>query len=386
MTIDLFHGAHRQGLRLAILVSVIALTPCVSAQSNWGDRSFETTSTYDWNRRWEGSGGLSSNSRASDWEFGVTGDNSDIGFIVRGVDPNSAASRLGVARDDVIVCIGTDRVGQIGNQIYDFGEELNRHADSTGRVQMLVWQRRNGQLRSVNAQLERASSGLRGRLIIRDSWPPRDSVVTVRLENVSRPNYQVRNGEYSFRLPAYGVGEIPFELAFDPMYISPNDTYRLQAFVTSGGRTVFYAQQPPLVLTRGNPTNVDVVLTPATYYADRPQVDNGQYIPIDAYRSRIINAYRRFLGRMPTSVEVAAWEGYSDMFQRVDRLPLELMATDEYFNRSGGTDEAWMRNVFTEIVGHGPTTGELDSWLRRLADLRYSRGELLRQLDMQARG
>ena len=140
--------------------------------------------------------------------------------MVRQVMRDSAAARAGVVPGDVIVCVAGDQVGRVGNQIYDLEEEVSRHATSRGRVSMLMMDRRLGRLRSVNVQLGTRVSGLKGTLSVVDGRRlPMDAVVTIRLENQSRPSFQVRNGETSFRLSSFGVGNVPFQLNYDTRYI-----------------------------------------------------------------------------------------------------------------------------------------------------------------------
>ena len=62
------------------------------------------------------------------------------------------------------------------------------------------------------------------------------------------------------------------------------------------------------------------------------------------------------------------------------------MATEEFFSQMGGNTNRWLRASFQEIVGHAATSTEIDLWMRRFGELRYSRTELLNQLSMQARG
>ena len=215
---------------------------------------------------------------------------------------------------------------------------------------------------------------------------PNDAVVTVRLENESRPSYQVRNGESSFRVPNFGVREIPFELNFDPRYISNNDTYMLRAFVTSAGRTISSTLRPTYVLTKGNPSRVRLVLESPTQYPGGGNFIQAGYAPSVDYQRQVAAIYQRVLRRMPTNMEFAALYRTPNVAAAVQRLPLDLMATQEYFMRSGGDNFTWTRQVFTEIVGHAPTSTEIDRWMRRFGELRYSRTELLNQLNMQAQG
>ena len=83
---------------------------------------------------------------------------------------------------------------------------------------------------------------------------------------------------------------------------------------------------------------------------------------------------------------MAAYNRLSDMSNRINQLPMELKASQEYYSRAGGSDQYWIERVFNEIVGHSPSRAETDLWMRRLVELRNSRFQLLEQLTMQARG
>ncbi len=366
---------------------LMAIAPQESkAQLGWGDRSFDNSTVSNSDRRWEGSW-LAPTGSNRNWQFGVLVDNTETGAVVRQVDPNSSAARSGLVQGDVIVCVAGDQVGRVGNQIYDIEEEVSRHADSSGRVSMLILDRRLGQLKPLEVQLGNTRAGLSGTLTINGGERlPMDAVVTIRLENESRPNYQIRNGESSFRLSNFGVGNIPFELNYDQSYISNIDTYFLRAMVTSGGRTIYQTQRPTYVLTKGNPTNVQLTLVPAIYQPIGGNFIQTGYVPANVYQQQINAAYQRYLNRLPTTMELAAFERMPDIAARVQRLPADLMATEEFFSQMGGSMDSWLRAAFRELVGHAPSSTEIDLWMRRFGELRYSRTELLNQLAMQARG
>lgn len=216
---------------------------------------------------------------------------------------------------------------------------------------------------------------------------PADSIVTVKLENVTRPHFVVRNGENAFRLPSYGSNEIPFVLNYDPSYIFRGDTYRVRAQVTSRGRTIYDTVQPQFVLTQGNPNSVVMELTPVSYTAasgNGSVVVAAGYANYDAVSRQVAAAYQRYLGRQPTSLELAAWQQLPDIEFRITTMPLEIMAAQEYYDLTGNNNLVWMERVFKEVIGRSPNTQELDQWMRRFAELRYSRMELLRQLSAQA--
>lgn len=379
------------GVLIAFHAALVLVGAC-SGQTNWDDQYNSPDSYADWGRNWESYGWSSNTASRAEWNFGITGDNTDVGVMVRQVTPNSAAFQAGINPGDVIVCVDRGQVGRVGNQIFDLTEELNRRADPSGRVRMLVQERRTGQLRTIGVQLDRNTGGLSGMLLLRDPRLPRDAVVTVRLENVTRPYYVVRNGQYSFRVTSFNRGQIPFQLNFDPRYINSQDRYQVRAFITSAGRTIYDSPQPQYVLTQGAPATVQLYLEPASFgpYAADVGTGNGGnivaagYSPVDGYSQQITEAYQRYLGRAPTSIELAAWYQAPDVGYQVQRLPMELMAGQEYFDRTGNNRAGWVQRVFTEVIGRPPSGGELDLWMRRFAELRYSRTELLSQLNMQA--
>ncbi len=345
-----------------------------SSETTWG------------NERWLGSSGTD-----QEWRLGIEGANTQTGVVVKQVAPNSAAARAGINRMDVIVCVAGDQIGIVGGKVFDLKEELNDHADSRGGVELLIQDSRSGRLKALRVQLDDEQPGLTGTVVIPAGRLPANSVVTVQLTNTSRPQYVVRNGEYSFRPPAYSSGPIPFTLNFDPNYVFPNDTYEVRAYVTSAGRTVYDTRQPQYVLTRGNPKSVQLRLTPVSYgsYSGGVNANNGVlltsgYANYDVVSQRVTSAYQRYLGRNPSAMELAAWHQVPDIDYRLSRLPLELMGSQEYFDRVGDNNLVWTRQVFGEIIGHTPAALELDQWMRRFADLRYSRTEVLNQMQSVA--
>jgi uncharacterized lipoprotein YbaY len=56
---------------------------------------------------------------------------------------------------------------------------------------------------------------------------------------------------------------IPFELAYNPAIIKSNHTYSVRAKITSDNKTIFESTKRHLVITRGNPTKIEVLVNPA---------------------------------------------------------------------------------------------------------------------------
>ena len=55
---------------------------------------------------------------------------------------------------------------------------------------------------------------------------------------------------------------LEFWLPYQPGLIESRQAYAMDAKVVAAGRILFTSQQPVPVLTRGNPTNVEIVVTP----------------------------------------------------------------------------------------------------------------------------
>jgi uncharacterized lipoprotein YbaY len=374
-------------------ICAFVLAQCISACSlyaqYWGSDQVAST-TSDWNSGW-GSGWDSSRwcgtNSGAQWTLGVNGTNTQTGVFVNQVSPNTAAARAGINPRDNVLCVAGKQVGQVGGKIFDLAEELNRNADSSGRVPMLVQDSRTLQLRPLVVQLDSQQGGLSGTLAVRSGQLPPDALITVQLENISRPHYEVRNGTTSFRAPSYSTAEIPFSLNFDPNYIFPSDTYRIRALATSGGRTILDTAQTQYVLTQGNPNTVRLTLTPVSYSPAGDLVGSGSgsvvtasYANYDAIGYRVTKAYQQYLGRLPSAIELAAWHQLPDIEYRLGRLPLELMGCQEYYDMVGNNNVVWLSKVFTEVIGRAPSAAEQDQWMRRFAELGYSRTELLNQL------
>ena len=327
---------------------------------------------------WQGTDWLGTqNQQPRRWRLGLTGDNRQTGVLVRQVTNGSAAARARIEAGDLIVNVGGFQVGMVEGRLYDLAEEINRRADSNGYVTLLVQDHNSGQLAAVPVQLDPHATRLSGNLLYRERSPlPADAVVTVQIENVTRPYFVVGNGTTQFR-PLPG-STIPFEIAYDANYIVPQDTYQVRAFVTSGGRTILQTMQPQRVLTGGAPDQVQLVLTPVT--GQGGSVVSAGYPSYNLIDERLTSMYRKYLNRDPLPVELAALRLTPGIESRLESLPLDIMAGQEYFDAAGNNNTVWLERVFAQIVKRPPTTTELQQWLQRFAELRNSRTDLLRQL------
>ncbi|TWU34483.1 YbaY family lipoprotein [Novipirellula artificiosorum] len=376
------------------LVMAMISPPVASGQGFEGSGSFTSASWNGggWNEGWNGNGwngdgwaGSSGPNKA--WLLGVTGKNTEVGVAIDSVAPGSAAARMGLVPGDLVVCVNGDQVGLVGSKIFDIAEELNHHADVSGRVRLLVQYRRSGQLRTIPVQLDDHQGGLSGSLIVQNGSVPANSIITVQLENETRPYFAIRNGQQTFRAPSISQGAIPFTINFDPSYITATDRYRLRAFISYNGKTIYETPQPTYVLTQGNPNTAQLLLAPKSFaFAGQPNggVVAAGYASYDNITTQVTAAYQRYLSRNPTPMELAAWHSVPDPEYRMSRLPNELMATQEYFDRCGNNNNAWLERVFTEVIGYVPSAYERQQWMQRFAEVRYSRTEVLGQMTLVA--
>lgn len=327
--------------------------------------------------RWQGNSWLGGQ-QSAEWNLGVRGDSTETGFLISQVTPGSAADRARLRVRDIIITVEGFQVGQVSGRLYDLTQEINRRADSKGAVRLLLQDGQSGRLASVSVQLDRHSHQLTGMLLAPQTLPA-DAVVTVQIDNVTRPYMVVRNGQQV--LSGANQRNIPFRISYDPAYLAASDVYQVRATVASGGRDILYSQ-PSRVLTQGNPSNVQLRLEGFTNTTGTTStVVTAGYVNYNELDQRLIAIYREYLGREPTAAELAAARVLgTSVSNTLERLPLKLMASQEYFDLARNDNDFWLSNVFGVIIGRPPKPDELARWRQRFVELRYSRTELLRQL------
>jgi putative lipoprotein len=91
---------------------------------------------------------------------------------------------------------------------------------------------------------------------------PPDAQLRVRLEEVPRgdepPQFIAET-----TIPRIGAPPVRFRMALDPRVIDPRRGYTLTARIEVGERLLLVNDPPMRVLTGGNPSRVDVLVTPA---------------------------------------------------------------------------------------------------------------------------
>ncbi len=334
---------------------------------------------------WQSGGWLGGNiTPAQDWTLGVQCDDTGTGVYIRQVAPNSAAARASLEVSDIIVAVAGQQVGTVDGRYVDFSSEIRRRADSYGNVSLLVQDGRTGQLTSIRVQLDGNQSSVRGFIVRRDrSALPSDAVVTVSIENATKPFYTVRNGQVTFLTNTQN--NIPFEINYDPSYIDPKDQYELRAQIVAGNRVIYRSSQPIRIFGNAPTDNVQIEVIPAqttaAYPSNWPVVTAGYGSSVtDALASQYTQIYRRYLGRDPYPMEMAAFMVASNPQNEVSSLPLNLMASQQYYDAVGNNNTMWITAVFQQIIGRPPSIQERDQWLEYFNRLRGSRMEVLRQL------
>ncbi len=368
---------------LSSLLAIIVAAPAAQAQLFSGP--INNSDLYNNMPAWQNSNWLGSSQLSTqDWKLGVQCDDMETGVLIRQVAPGSAAARASLEVSDTIIAVGGQQVGIVDGRYVDFSAEIRRRADAYGNVALLVQDGRTGKLAAIRVQLDGNQSSVRGFIVRRDRAAlPSDAMVTVSLENVSRPFYAVRNGQTTFLATAQN--NIPFEINYDPSYIDSADQYELRVQIVSGNRIAYRSSQPVRIFG-GAPTDgiqVEVVPTQTTvaYPSNWPVVTAGYGSTVtETLLAQYTQIYRRYLGRDPSQMELAAFMISSNPQAEVDVLPLNLMAGQQYYDAVGNNNTMWITSVFQQIIGRPPTVQERDQWLRYFNDLRGSRMEVLRQL------
>ncbi|HEX6828787.1 MAG TPA: YbaY family lipoprotein [Burkholderiales bacterium] len=96
-----------------------------------------------------------------------------------------------------------------------------------------------------------------------------DAVLEVTLEDVSRADAPA---VVLGRARVEPAGQVPirFEIAYDPAQIDDSHSYTLRARISAGGRLMFTTDRAYPVITRGNPTEVELILRRFSAHGPRP--------------------------------------------------------------------------------------------------------------------
>jgi uncharacterized lipoprotein YbaY len=208
----------------------------------------------------------------SRWSLGVEGDNGDSGVRIRRVIRGSAAWENGLEPRDVIVTVDGYQVGRVGRRVYELGRELNLRADRGGRVRLLVWNHRNGELVTLPVSLDRdrgplfprpEEGGIEGDITFRATIQTnREAEVVVQLLDVTER--QRRPVIAQQRIPFTGQLPVHFHLDVNLDELDRDRRYAVEAALEVGGRSVLESTGL-YELGQVNPNDIDMLLEPVRF-------------------------------------------------------------------------------------------------------------------------
>lgn len=174
-----------------------------------------------------------------DWSLGASVEILEVGVRVRDVYPGSAAQRAGLERGDVVVTVGGYQVGSVEGRVFDLDEEVQRRADRSGTVRLLVQDRRDSRLKNLDVRLGASGDGrnrVGGEVSFRGAPLPRGAELRVRLV---RKVLFGRETVAEMSAPIAGGNVFPFELRFDPRQVDVRRDYEVEAEVWANGRRLY---------------------------------------------------------------------------------------------------------------------------------------------------
>jgi uncharacterized lipoprotein YbaY len=335
------------------------------------------------------------------WKLGVVVRNTDLGAIVQTVEPNSAAQAAGIIPGDSIIAVSGTRIGEFDGRVVDIGEEIKRYVDSLGRVPLLIQDSRTRALRSSVVTLTSTATALSGSVSLADRGSlPIGSVLTIQLQNLTRPFYEVAGGKTV--LKAEGTGPFRFDLFIDPRYLTPSDQYQLTAFVSSNNQVVYNLRQPVLVPVQGlnqlynlalerpyTPPPASVATTPNSFPANSfptnsfpttglPPPGGGGVVtaslpaapslPGQVSTDALNQVFVSLLGRQPSSRELIAWQDYMQQGHTLNDVAAKIMASPQFRERYA-TDQAYVQQVIQTLTGKLATSNDVNYWVGRMTAL-----------------
>lgn len=329
------------------------------------------------------------------WKLGVVVRNTDVGAIVQTVEPGSAAQTAGILPGDTIIAVSGTRIGEFDGRVVDIGEEIKRYVDAYGRVPLLIQDSRSRSLRASVVTLASSATALSGTVSLADRGSlPIGSVLTVQLQNLTRPFYEVAGGKSV--LKAEGAGPFRFDLFLDPRYLSPSDQYQLTAYISWNNQVLYNLKQPLLVpataysqlfnltLDRTLPTpppatNIPSGIITASLPATTPTPALPGQISTDALNQVFVS----LLGRQPSSRELIAWQEYMQQGHTLNEVAAKIMASPQFRERYA-TDQAYVQQVIQTLTGKLATSSDVNYWIGRMQVL-GSPELMIAELTAQAR-
>ncbi len=88
----------------------------------------------------------------------------------------------------------------------------------------------------------------------------------------------------------------------------------------------------------------------------------------EAYQNIVIQAYQRFLKRLPDTPGLEGWL-QAMMFQGLteEQLEARFLGSPEYIGRNGGRGRGWIVGMYQDLLGRTPEEEEVQAWLAELS-------------------
>jgi len=310
------------------------------------------------------------------WRLGVQSRDTDTGVKIVEVVRGTAAHRAGLEAGDTIISVNGYQVGYVDGQLYDCGTEFERNTDQDGWVSLLIHNVRDRSLMNVRVQLDSRLSNLRGSVALQDRQNlPANAVLTVELQEI------VNNQSAPVTIASKQVTDlrrypIPFEIDYDPAYVSPYGNYVVNARIVSGNQELYRTTQRHQVLDDPmNPRTVAIQVERV-----KPQY-NAKPIVIDesAQIAQIVKWFEEYLGRDPSDRELAVWLNAIQQGYPMSQVQLELLGHQQFFNRCNRDKQVYIQRVHELLIGRQPTRDEMNYWVSRYDARNGIRREIARE-------
>ncbi len=311
-----------------------------------------------------------------DWKLGVYVQNTDVGAVVTQVAPGSAGQQSGIEPQDIIIAVGGNRIGNFDNRIVELADEIRQNTDPAGRATLLILASRQRVLKSLPVVMSSSSSTLTGLVTTRDrAQLPYGAMLTVQLQNVSKPYYEIAGGKSVTR--ADGLAPFSFELNLDPRYLSQQDQYQVSASIFSGNQELYRLPQPIAFNLSSLGQTINITLERSSGLPPLGTTNPGNTIagssgntinagyPGTIDSNAMTQLFLQLLGRAPSTREVLAWQAYLQQGNSIDDLKIKLLSSSQFRERFAN-DSAYVQQLVTSVMNRTPNQQELAFWMGRL--------------------
>jgi acrosin len=171
---------------------------------------------------------------------------------------------------------------------------------------------------------------------------------------------------------------------FDDILIADcNDILRRLDFIDVGGLggeggRIFFGQDPTAARTAAIQTIAELIPLTVTVADCAPSPLGTQALSfLNSAENRthlVVGYYQKYLGRTPEAAALSYWLGQLTAGARQETVLVGLLSSAEYYSRSGGTDAAYIRALYRDVLGRTAGQAEVDYWLGSLG--RIGRGDV----------